>query len=281
MKVLLYKLSTNFKIWELSFDGQLRGYIGDQQFSLWNWKQKIIVAYKGWKYIYNLKYYDKIVVKSKNIVVENYDRKSFLKLPLNIFENKLIFTTDNIKIAGTYVKTSAVLNELSLNNYLKWIWEVWDNQHFQKIKALSIIIRWYTLFYINKKNHHPSIPAASQYNAIDDARFFQRFVGKWFEIVGKKWQKAIKQTKWKYLFYNWNLAFAPYFNCSAWFTYSAKEKWGWTDTPYLQSNYDFASCTRFNWHWVWLSWKWATWLANNWAKYKAILYWYFKGTKVE
>jgi peptidoglycan hydrolase-like amidase len=47
----------------------------------------------------------------------------------------------------------------------------------------------------------------------------------------------------------------PYFSCSAGFTWSAKEKWGWNDTPYLQSKLDFAACFDFSGHGVGLSGK--------------------------
>jgi len=46
----------------------------------------------------------------------------------------------------------------------------------EKAKAMALIIKNYTLFYINKKNIHPSIPQTASYNMIDDARIFQKFV---------------------------------------------------------------------------------------------------------
>ena len=82
------------------------------------------------------------------------------------------------------------------------------------------------------------------------------------------------------MIYKWELAFTPYFSCSAGFTFDAKKKWGWTDTPYLKANLDFTKCDDFLGHWVGLSGKWAELLANKWVKYGPIIRWYFPGTTV-
>jgi peptidoglycan hydrolase-like amidase len=81
--------------------------------------------------------------------------------------------------------------------------------------------------------------------------------------------------------YNWYLPILPYFNCSAWFTLSAEEKWWWIDTPYLKSTYDFNGCKEFAWHWVWLSGKWAERLAQQWMTYDLILKYYYDGISIE
>ena len=67
----------------------------------------------------------------------------------------------------------------------------------------------------------------------------------------------------------------PYFNCSPWFTLSAKDKRWWTDTSYLQSIYDWVTCNDFIWHGVWLSGKWAERLAQQWLTYDQILKYYY------
>jgi hypothetical protein len=69
-----------------------------------------------------------------------------------------------------------VINDLSFYDYMDGIAEVSDNQTLEKAKAMSLIIKDYILFYINKKNIHPSIPADSTYNAVDDARIFQKYI---------------------------------------------------------------------------------------------------------
>ena len=281
VKVLLYELSSNFTKWETSFIGSLELVNGDTVIKKdISQETNIDITYNKWKFYYIGHSYEKIIIHSSNIIVKNYNRKSYAGLPLNIFEWKLIFMKDKVKIWGSYINTSAIINELSFFHYLRWIGEVWDNQPYQKIKAISLLVKWYLIFYIQKENTHPSIPEDSYYNAIDDPRFFQKFVGKWFIPVWTKWQKAIKETSGRYVLYKWELAFTPYFSCSAWFTFDAKKKWWWTDTPYLKASFDFTKCDDFLWHGVGLSGKWAEWLANKWIKYGSIIRWYFPGTSV-
>ena len=81
--------------------------------------------------------------------------------------------------------------------------------------------------------------------------------------------------------YDWYLPILPYFSCSAWFTLSAKEKRWRSDTPYLQSTFDFDTCSDFLWHWVWLAWKWAERLAKKWLDYEWILKYYYNGIEVK
>jgi peptidoglycan hydrolase-like amidase len=90
----------------------------------------------------------------------------------------------------------------------------------------------------------------------------------------------LEVTKNQIVMYEWYLPILPYFNCSAWFTLSAKEKRWWNDTPYLQSLLDFDTCNDFAWHWVWLSWKWAERLAKKWMNYNDILQYYYSWTTI-
>jgi len=52
-----------------------------------------------------------------------------------------------------------------------------DTEHTEKNKTMALLTKNYMLYYIDKKNPHPSIPAAASYNAVDDARIFQKYVG--------------------------------------------------------------------------------------------------------
>jgi len=65
----------------------------------------------------------------------------------------------------------------------------------------------------------------------------------------------LASTKNSILLYSGYIPILPYFSCSAGFTWSAKDKRGWTDTPYLQSRVDFAACFDFSGHGVGLSGK--------------------------
>ncbi|MBP7885056.1 hypothetical protein KAZ93_02720 [Patescibacteria group bacterium] len=63
------------------------------------------------------------------------------------------------------------------------------------------------------------------YNAVDDARIFQKYAGAGVGDTLTLWPRALKATKGQYVMYTNTLAFLPYFSCSAGFTRSAAEKW--------------------------------------------------------
>ena len=174
-----------------------------------------------------------------------------------------------------------VINQLPLKDYLKWIAEGNDQMPFEKLKVMALLAKDYVLFYQNKKNIHPSIPVKASYNAIDDPRIFQKYVWAGFEATSKLWPKALSAISHQLVVYNGYIPILPYFSCSKWFTFSAKQKFGRVDTPYLQNSPDLVKCDKFYWHWVGLSWKWAEKLAKLGLNYKQILTWYFPGVKVE
>ncbi len=139
---------------------------------------------------------------------------------------------------------------------------------------MAMIAKTYALFYM--RNKHPNIPYNASYNAVDDPRIFQKYVWAGFEKTSQTRPKALNATKNYIVLYNWYIPILPYFNSSAWFTFSAEEKFGWIDTPYLKSKIDFYKWKYFNWHWVWLSWKWAAIMAQKGYNWKEILKYYYE-----
>jgi len=230
---------------------------------------------------YAVKYIDS-ETKNGTIEFENYNRKSWAWIKWNIFRWDIIFRKDFIKNINNWKIENkfVVINELNFEDYLKWIAEVNDQVPYEYAKLMSLLAKSYLLFYFNKKNIHPSIPKNSSYNAIDDPRVFQKYVWAWYEKTSKRWSKILKETKNTYLVYENYIPILPYFSCSKWFTFSAKQKFHRIDTPYLVNNIDLAKCDKFYWHWVGLSWKWAQFLAKKWFKVKQILQWYFPGVKI-
>ena len=210
------------------------------------------------------------------IIFTNYNRKSYAWIPWNTFKWNIAIKKDLIKeIWWKYKKDFVVINMLNIDDYLAWIAESNDQMPFEKIKVMALLSKTYLLFYLDKKNQQPSIPTWAIYNVIDDPRIFQKYVGAGYERTSKLWSKALKAMKDKYLFYNNYIPILPYFSCSPGFTFSAKQKFWWIDTPYLVNNIDLWKCNKFYWHWVWLSWKWAEFLAKKWLKYNQIIQWYF------
>ena len=210
------------------------------------------------------------------IEISNYKRKSYVWIPWNTFKWKLSFEKWIYPLKNWEQKSDfIVINTLPFSEYMKWIVETNDTETLEKNKVMAMISKNYALFYLNKENIHPSISQNANYSAIDDPDFFQKYVWAGLEKTLTKRYKALEATKNQIVIYNGYLPILPYFNCSAWFTLSAKEKWWWTDTPYLQSTLDFDSCDNFAWHGVWLSGKWAEWLAKKWLSYKDILEYYY------
>jgi peptidoglycan hydrolase-like amidase len=121
---------------------------------------------------------------------------------------------------------------------------------------MQLISKWYALFYLNTKNKHTSIPSGVSYQAIDNPNSFQKYVWAGLEKTLKKYYKELETTENQIVTYKGYLPILPYFSCSAGFTRSGKEKWWWTDTPYLVSRIDLNSCEKFDGHGVGLSGKW-------------------------
>ena len=215
------------------------------------------------------------------VEISNYQRKSYIWIPWNIFKwelrfEKWLYPTKNWEQKSDFI----VINTLPFEEYMKWIVETNDTESLEKNKIMSLISKNYALFYLNKENIHPNITQQANYSAIDDPDFFQKYVWAWLEKTLTKRYQALEVTKNQIVMYEWYLPILPYFNCSAWFTLSAKEKRWWNDTPYLQSLLDFDACNDFAWHWVWLSWKWAERLAKKWMNYNDILQYYYSWTTI-
>jgi hypothetical protein len=110
--------------------------------------------------------------------VNNYIRKSYGGTPWNSFRGSLIWKKETIKniAAGKYVDQAVVMNRTSFDNYMKGIAETSDSDNTEKQKLVLLLAKMYTLFYINGKNTHPSIPAGASYQAIDNPDMFQKYV---------------------------------------------------------------------------------------------------------
>jgi len=230
---------------------------------------------------YAVKYVD-ISSNWGEIVFNEYKRKSYAGIPWNSFKGSIVIKKNPIKYisSGKVLNKYVVINLLPFDEYLEWVAEVNDQVNPEKAKVMALLIKSYVLFYFNKKNQHPSIPANASYNVIDDPRSFQKYVGAWYERTSKKWHNILESVKDKFLVYDNYIPILPYFNCSPWFTFSAEQKFWWIDTPYLQNSIDLWKCKNFKWHGVWLSWKWAEYLADKGLKMEEIIQWYFPGVKV-
>lgn len=117
------------------------------------------------------------------------------------------------------------MNRLSFDDYMKGIAETSDADNREKQKLVLLLAKMYTLFYINGKNNHPSIPAGASYQAIDNPDMFQKYVGAGREKTSTMSASLLNEIKNTVVLYDNYVPILPYFSCSAGFTWSAKEKW--------------------------------------------------------
>lgn len=283
ISVLLYDASTTLDEWNLScsltctvrINGTVRSATALKIKK--EWKQFAVTI--GTKKLLSSKFG---VSSDGLITITNYTRKSW-KVALNTFRQALLFAYAPLKkIDQEPADQHQVINVVSLDNYMKWIWEASDDQSQTKANVLALLAKWYILYYVWGTIRHPSLPAGALYTITDDPRISQKYSAAWGEKYGSKRSIALEQTRWLYIAYKNILPILPYFHCSAGFTWSAQEKRGWTDTPYLKSVVDNeGSCGwDFEWHGIWLSWNGASKMADEGKTVKDIIQYYYPGTDI-
>jgi len=286
INVLLYDLSINNNRWEINCDGVCKIII-DNQIS--KNSSLILESYNNFLYLASWENYitpSKVEISSLNwweVKVVSYNRKSYGGTPRNTFHWSLIFKQNPIRnlISWNIEKRFVIINRLAFNDYMKGIAETSDTDNINKQILILLLAKMYSIFYLNNQNVHPSIPVGANYTAIDNPDMFQKYVWAWWEKTSKMSSIALNAIKNTVILYSGYVPILPYFSCSAWFTWSAKDKWWWQDTPYLQSRIDFDACFDFKWHGVGLSGKWAQYLAQQWRDYKKILEYYYPWVEVK
>ncbi len=191
-----------------------------------------------------------------------------------------------------YVKDGnlEVINKLSLHNYLKWLWEISNWAEKEKIKTIIIAARTYARWYMTKAK---KFKGKNLYQASDDPNVFQKYLGYSYEKRSPKVVKVVENTIDKIITYKWKIIKPWYFNQSNWRTKS------FTDyckraklVPDCSHPQDFAFLnwvvdpgstgkTKFLWHWVGISWVWASYLAKKWWTAEMIIKYFLKWVKIE
>ena len=195
----------------------------------------------------------------------------------NLFRWKLYISNQGGKLL--------VVNELPIEDYLKWLWEVSDTDHSEKIKTILVAARSYAYFYIKPENRKYS---TKLYDGSDDPDEFQKYLGYGYELRSPNVAELVTVTKWQVITYWEKLIKAWYFSSSDGNTRSYKEYCesnnpGKTceDIPYLQSVADPAWAGKVrSGHGVGISGIGATYAANNGKNYKQIIGYYLKGTLI-
>lgn len=202
--------------------------------------------------------------------------------PLNYFRGDIHIQREKYTTVDKKEKTWwVVVNHLPVAHYLQWIAETIETQHTEKLTVMSLLVKGYTLFYL-WGNIHPSVPVWSSYQAIDDPRLFQKYVWAGIEQTTPRRQQALQKTANELVVYDTYLPILPYFHCSAGFIRSWAERFGRSDTPWLVSKLDLATCESgtFEWHGVGLSGDWAEKLAQKGTSYKDIIGYYYPWVRI-
>jgi stage II sporulation protein D len=174
---------------------------------------------------------------------------------------------------------TAFINELPIEDYLKGVAEVSNTAPREKQKVLAVLARTYARFYLDPANRKfPGMP----YDGSDDPNIFQKYLGYGYELRSPNFASAVTGTQGEVVTYGGQLVKTPYFNQSDGRTRSAKEVWGWDNTPYLQSVPDpFCEGMTLLGHGVGMSGCGSEGAAKAGKTYEEIIKYYYRGVEIE
>lgn len=122
----------------------------------------------------------------------------------------------------------AIINEVSLEDYMVGLAEEPDSESFEKQRAFAIAARTYVMFYMDPKNRKfPGKP----YDGSDDPAVFQAYGGIAFEKRNPRWSEAVASTAGQVLMKDGAIIKAPYFSTDDGRTRTPEEA-GWLDFPF-------------------------------------------------
>lgn len=256
-----------------------------------NW-QKFKVIFDDTEY-----FLDKFIVHYKD---RNYKRIKFYstwnQFVLNWFEKRPSWNTkinDNVfEWNIIFNEKGDIINETTVEEYMRGMAEVPESSHNEKRKALAVSIRSYIEYYTNWK-WELKFPN-EEYNASDDPKIFQKYLGYNYSLRAKKWIQALEDTKWEIIYYKDEVLRVPYYSC----TLSKNKRtlnpdeanwWGY----FLERKNVFQSKPDLEWvdpkrdtrekcgHGVWMSGQWSEIRAQRWMNYKEILNYYFTDIEIK
>lgn len=260
--------SANFKVYD--GDREVFQLFYGEILNVKKFNQKILVGHNNIELSVNGPV--KIVPQTGGIVeLKNYENRPAWNTSLNDnrFRGEIEFwNLDNNLIA---------INSILLEDYLKGIGEVSNGDPLEKIKTIVVLARTYAKFYRDVDQKFPGKP----YNLDDNPDISQKYLGFGLEERSPNLVKAVNATKGQIVTYEGQLIKTPYFNTSDGRTRSAKEVWGWTHTPYLQSVPDpLCNAGKLNGHGVGLSGCGATEAAKIGKTYEEIIKYYYQGVEI-
>lgn len=175
-------------------------------------------------------------------------------------------------------EVAVLINELPLEEYLMGLAEETNDTPTEKLRTMAILGRSYAYYYITQAEKFPGMP----YDGEDDPNTFQKYLGYGYESRHPNVAQAVKDTEDLVVTYEGDPVKTPYFSQSDGVaTKSAKEVWGWTDTPWLKSVPDpYCDSSAFSGHGVGLSGCGAKTLAEEGWTFEEIIKYYYTGVEV-
>jgi N-acetylmuramoyl-L-alanine amidase/Stage II sporulation protein len=238
------------------------------------------------------KYRGKLAAFAGTLVrVNNWDRKPTWdtsgKLNDNVFRGKLEVRVDNGKLI--------LINELPLEDYLKWIAETSNGDARAKVETIIIAARSYAYYYTQTGVGAERKFVGKPYDGSDDPDVFQKYLGYGYEKRSPNTAAIIEATNGKILTYGGTPIKPWYFSQSDGNTLSALQYCDGRksrgelpasavcrDIPYLQTVPDPGSTGQIRkGHGVGISWLWATYYAREGWDAERIIKYYLKGVEIK
>jgi peptidoglycan hydrolase-like amidase len=124
--------------------------------------------------------------------------------------------------------TAAIINELSLEDYMLGLAEEPDTEPYEKQRAFAIAARTYATWYLD--DAHRKFPG-KPYDGADSPATFQKYSGVVFEDHHPHWVEAVRDTAGEVLTFDGEVIKPPYFSSDDGRTRSPQEA-GWSNFPF-------------------------------------------------
>ncbi len=124
----------------------------------------------------------------------------------------------------------AIINTLSLEEYLAGLAEEPDTEPYEKQRAFAIAARTYAAYYMDEE--HRKFPG-QPYDGSDDPATFQAYSGRAFERKNPRWVAAVRTTAGQVLTKDTHIIKPPYFSSDDGRTRSPAEA-GWSNFPFAE-----------------------------------------------
>ncbi len=224
------------------------------------------------------------VPKNEIIEIKSWERKpkwdkSWL-LNDNKFRWDIVLYTKNDKLI--------VVNDILLNDYLKWLWEVSNSTNIEKVRTIIVLARTYARWYMTKARKF----AWEWYDGSDDPNVFQKYLWFWLEKRSPNVNEIVEETKDLVVTYNWVLIKPWYFSSSngattSFFDFCKTAKWV-PDCSYPKK-FPFLAWVVDNWwiwkkrawHWVWVAWTWVQYFSERWWNFFMIIKYFLDWVEIK